>query len=146
MIKKILVPIDGSDHSKKALVFACDMAERYDATIDLLHIVQAPDGQHTMELGAAAITAETPHDELKKAGHKVIQAAAEIVETLGCKLGKHQIEGGSPAKQILEHSRDSDVDIIIMGSRGLGNQGNELLGSVSDRVSNLAECTCVTMR
>ncbi|MCP3689188.1 MAG: universal stress protein [Gammaproteobacteria bacterium] len=146
MIRKILVPVDGSDHSKKALVFACDMAERYDASIDLIHVLQVPEGKHTMELGAAAITTETPPEELKEAGRKVIQAAAGIVKALGCKLGKRKVKDGAPAEQILDHSTKNDIDIIIMGNRGLSNQTSESLGSVADRVSHLAECTCVTMR
>ncbi|MCP4188828.1 MAG: universal stress protein [Gammaproteobacteria bacterium] len=146
MIHKILVPIDGSEPSRKALLFACDLAAKYDASLDLLHVVQAPEGQHTMVLGAAAITVETSRDELEEAGRKAMQAATEIVDQLGCKLDKQQIEGGSPTKQILDHAGKNDIDLIIMGSRGLSDLGGILLGSVSHKVSHLAECSCVTMR
>ncbi len=146
MIKRILVPIDGSNHSKKALAFACDMAAKYDASLDLLHVVQAPEAQHTTMPDAAAITAEISNEALKEAGHKVMQAAAEVVDTFDCKLDKQQLEEGPPAKQILNHARDKNIDLIIMGSRGLSSLEGVLLGSVSDKVSHLAECTCVTMR
>ncbi|MCP4489455.1 MAG: universal stress protein [Gammaproteobacteria bacterium] len=146
MINKILVPLDGSDLSKKALIFACEMALRYDSSLSLLHVVQALDGQHTMALGEAAITVETTHEELEEAGCKVMEAAVEIVDILGCKLDKQQIESGSPAKQILDHAANNSIDIIIMGSHGLSSLEGVMLGSISDKVSHLATCTCVTIR
>jgi len=146
MIKKILVPIDGSPHSKKALEFACDLAVKYDAGLHLLHIVQAVQGEYTLVLGGAAVTVEASQEELKKAGADVMNAAREIADEQGCRVAKTHIEGGVPAQKILNYESHNKVDMIVMGSRGLSDLAGLFLGSVSHRVSHLAKCTCVTVR
>jgi nucleotide-binding universal stress UspA family protein len=56
------------------------------------------------------------------------------------------LEVGDPAETILRVARDRAVDMIVLGSRGLGDPEGLLLGSVSHTVAHLAACTCVTVR
>ena len=146
MIKRILVPIDGSQHSKKALEFACDLALKYDAGLHLLHIVQAVAGEYTLVLGGAAVTIDADQEKLKNAGADLMNAAQQVADEHGCRVANTHIEGGVPAQKILNYASHSKVDMIVMGNRGLSDLAGLLLGSVSHRVSHLAECTCVTVR
>ena len=146
MINRMLVPVDGSEHSRNALEFACDLAKKYKAKMRLLHVVQAPSGSHTLVLGATAISVQTTREQLQEIGHKIIEAARQYAEGLGCHDVDTQIEGGPPAHQILRCARENEVDMIVMGSRGLNSVTGLLIGSVSLKVSHLAECTCITVR
>ena len=53
---------------------------------------------------------------------------------------------GSPAREIVDYARKKDVDMIVMGTRGLGDVEGMLLGSVSRGVGMLAECSCLTVK
>ena len=56
------------------------------------------------------------------------------------------VQEGDPAQTILQVARERHADMIVMGSRGLGDVGGFLLGSVSHKVSSLAECTCIIIK
>ena len=146
MINKILVPVDGSKASDKALEFACNLAEKYDADLHIQHTVETTLHEHAMFLGSAGFAFELNDDDIQKAGQKVIEAAKKIVDAQNCKSAVTEITHGSPTQNILDRAKDGDIDMIVMGSRGLSDLGGLLLGSVSHKVSHLAECSCVTVR
>lgn len=146
MISKILVPVDGSKQSDKALEFACSLAEKYDASLHIQHTVETTLHEHAMFLGSAGFALELNDDDIQKAGQKIMDAASKIVDTQHCKSVVTEITHGSPAENILQRAKDNDIDMIVMGSRGLSDLGGLLLGSVSHKVSHLAECSCVTVR
>lgn len=145
MIKNILVPVDGSKYSKKALELACDLADKYDAGLHLLHVILSPEAKHTLVLGGASVTVDASEEEIEKAGHKVIEAAKKIAGEHGRNKVETEVVGGPTAQRILEYAKDNDVDMIVMGSRGLSDISGLLVGSVSHKVSHLARCTCVTV-
>jgi nucleotide-binding universal stress UspA family protein len=129
MSKTILVPVDGSEHSKKALEFAAELGTKFEG-----------------QLSAAAITVHTTGDELEDVGVKVIAAAREIAAAHGCTDVEAKAVLGDPASEIVERAREIDADMIVMGSRGLSDLTGLLMGSVSHKVAHLAPCTCVTVR
>lgn len=145
MIKNILAPVDGSEHSKKALELACDLADKYDARMHLLHVILSPEAKHTLVLGGASVTVDASKEEIEQAGHKVIEAATKIAAEHGRKDVESDVVGGPTAQRILEYAKDNDIDMIVMGSRGLSDISGLLVGSVSHKVSHLAKCTCVTV-
>jgi nucleotide-binding universal stress UspA family protein len=53
---------------------------------------------------------------------------------------------GDPVEEIIQFAKNNDIDMIVIGSRGLGKIKGLLLGSVSSKVCHLAECTCVTIK
>ena len=146
MISRILVPVDGSEHSKNALEFACDLAKHYDAEVNLLHVVQSVHYDRVMVLGASRVTIHMNQEEMEKAGNSVLEAANAIAEEQGVKAINMSIESGPPAETILAESKNKDIDLIVMGSRGLSDIGGLMLGSVSHKVNHLAKCTCVTVK
>lgn len=146
MIKKILVPVDGSKQSDKALEFACNLAEKYDASIILEHTVETTLHEHAMFMGSAGFAFELDEEQIHKAGEVVIEAAMKIVGKHGKISTTSIIDHGSPTLNIVQCAKDNKADMIVMGSRGLSDLSGLLLGSVSHKVSHLAECTCVTVR
>lgn len=146
MINKILVPVDGSKQSDKALEFACNLAEKYGATLLIQHTVETTLHEHAMFMGSAGFAFDLDEEEIQKAGKAVIEAATKIVDQHGHVAAETVIAHGSPAHNIVEYAKGNKVDMIVMGSRGLSDFGGLMLGSVSHKVSHLADCTCVTVR
>lgn len=143
---KILAPIDGSEHSKKALEFACRFARMYQASLIVLHVLHEAPGSDTLVLGGASVTVEASREDLEKAAAGLFAAAREVAAQAGCTDIETVVRGGYPAQQILKFAKKNHVDIIVMGSRGRSDFKGLLLGSVSHRITNLAECTCITVR
>ncbi|MCP4432997.1 MAG: universal stress protein [Gammaproteobacteria bacterium] len=146
MIEKILVPVDGSKQSAKALEFACNLADKYNANIVIQHTVETTLHEHAMFMGSAGFAFELDEVEVEKAGKQVIEAALKIVDQHDHVTVETVIDHGSPAHNIIQCAQGNKVDMIVMGSRGLSDLGGLLLGSVSHKVSHIADCTCVTVR
>jgi nucleotide-binding universal stress UspA family protein len=148
MIKKILVATDGSDHAKKAIDYACDLTLKYDAEVYLLHVIyKSGVPKNLLKVLEAHRIEKTPeHAILKEIGDRIIEMAERECREKGLKNFQSSIIEGDPAQAIIEFAREKGVDMIIMGSRGLGNLEGVFLGSVSHKVCNLAHCTCLTVK
>jgi nucleotide-binding universal stress UspA family protein len=146
MFDRIVVPVDGSSHSKKALNLACDIADKYDSKLYIIHVVQSVPESLKLVLGSSRVSIKTPHEDLVKAGKKVIDAAKKIATEHGCEVADTKSTAGSPTKQILKYAQRHHPDAIIMGSRGLTDIEGLFLGSVSHKVGHHAQCTCITVR
>ena len=148
MQKKFLLATDGSANSRKALEFAVEMASHYDAQLYVLHVVS------TMEIPMDIlkyISAEDIEDPpasvyLEKIGLKILQQSEQECKITGCENVHTVVLRGDPADMIIEFAKENGIDIIIMGSRGFRGIKGRLLGSVSRKVSNSAECTCIIVR
>lgn len=140
MIKRILVPTDGSDHARKAVEIASEIALKYKATLYLVHVVSplptmgGPDIRKQLE------------DEQQKFAKEILKKAEKEVKNKGVESFKSTTLQGYPAEEIIQFARKSSVDTIIMGSRGAGKLEGLLLGSVSHKVCHLAHCTCMTVK
>ena len=176
MIKTIVVPTDGSGHAKKAVDLAADIAEKYGARMVILHILlrhtsefdiealcrenAMPDAlakkfadlqQDFLELvtvsaDAGPISIPIPDELLNEVGDLILGNARKRAESKNVKDITVHILDGAPADQIVAAAGKENADMIVMGSRGLGNIAGLLMGSVSHKVSHLAECTCVTVK
>lgn len=146
MFKKILVPIDGSDFSTLAAQKALFMAVKHEAAITLLHVIPDPhSGKHKANMKPEQVEA------LESEGHAILEQIRSLLETINPeeegKIGlKTELSWGHPAEVIIEKARLESMDLIVMGSRGLGALSGLLLGSVSDRVSKMAPCPVLIVR
>ena len=150
MIKRILLATDGSEHSKKAMDFAVDMAGKYDAILDFIHVISKPKVPPELMQYIDSDKIEDPPESVYFA-----QMAKKIMDVCGdaCSLGGVKTEkirtnvlSGEPAEMILEYAKEKNVDAIVMGNRGLGGIAGRLLGSVSRKVTHYAECTCIIVK
>lgn len=128
---KILVPIDGSKNSKRALIEAKRLAEYQGGEITLMTVVKP------------LIVPYFGNTELARLDQKNIETAKELLLTNTKKEFEHSsvkvetiLKKGNPAEEILNEVEANDYDLIVMGSRGLGTFSKALLGSVSSRVLN----------
>jgi len=145
MATKILVAVDGSEYSKKALEFACEMAKRFEAGVHIVHVPQGTAADRVMVLGGAAVMLHASRDEIEAAGNKLIESSVEIAEENGCKNVATELRAGDPAREIVASAEENEADYLVIGSRGLGDFGSMLLGSVSNKINHTAPCTCITV-
>jgi nucleotide-binding universal stress UspA family protein len=141
MPKKILVPVDGSEQARKAIDFAANLAKQDDTVIHLLHVYKLPIVPEGM--GEYVISDRI---ELQALGDRIIAAAEDEARNKGVLHVTATVVEGDPAERVIAYAKEHDVDMIVMGSRGLGSFKGLLLGSVSNKVSHRADRTCVIVR
>lgn len=143
MFATILVAIDGSDPSNKALEAACAMAKSFDAELYLVH---SPQLETTMiAVGYTVVDLPVTPERIAEAGQAVMDAAVARAIELGVTPAGTTIGTGDATDDILDASKLNDVDLIVMGRRGLGSLASLFLGSVSQKVAHGATCSLLTV-
>jgi len=140
-VRNILVAVDGSQSSQRAVEFAASLAAATDASLALLHVL-SPE-EHSLA-GASALSQE----DLSK---RTQQAAAPILDAARNIAGEHlvvttDVRRGHPADEIVAYAAQITADLIVMGSRGLSDLQSLLLGSVSSSVVQHAPCSVTIVR
>ena len=138
MIKNILVPVDGSDGSDKAVEKAVEIAEICGAKVNFLYVANI----NQLAINAALTNAIL--DAVRKAGNTILERAENLVPN-GVSYEKF-LETGSPAVMILDFKEKLSADLIVMGSRGLGLVKGVLLGSVSQYIMEQANCPVLVVK
>ena len=151
MFKTILVAVDGSDHSWKALDLATEMAKSHGAKLHILHVNPYQDVPEALRDFAKAEHVPLEEERFrfhygKTLGDRLTQLAEDRARTNGLTAVSAQTAEGRPADAILEVAKRQAVDAIVLGSRGAGYISGMLLGSVSHRVANLADVTCIVVK
>ena len=144
-LNRILVPVDFSAHSEKAIRFATTLANKFGARLSLLHVVEDPfvTGAWQAEVFVPNIP-ELLNDLIKAAQTQMTERKKELaihgfaVETV--------VITGRPATAIVEHASTGAFDLIVMGTHGRTGLSHALLGSVAERVVQKAPCPVLTVR
>jgi len=129
MFKHILVAIDGSEEAQRVIEVACSVAKESEAPLTLVHVPQS----ETTALAVGAIAglhaamAMPTATQIKTAGQEVLDRGVARAILSGCPT----------VTPILR--------LIVTGRRGLGGLGTLVLGSTSQRIAHLAECSCLTV-
>lgn len=152
MFQKILVPLDGSEPSSKALEYGIDVAKRFGSEIILLHIYSRGVPFVTPEAGAlptptvasAEITVEVI-EAAKRMGNKILAEAKHTVEKQKIPV-KTVLEEGDVVHEIVRTAKEEKIDLIVMGARGVGRIKELLLGSVSHGVCRKAPCSVMIVK
>jgi nucleotide-binding universal stress UspA family protein len=146
----ILVPVDGSEYSKRALDKAIELSKKLEAKIDLLTSVAASVAQPPGVILSGAVkgkSATKSIDEyVKKAldeANMMLQENVKYCKNKGVEAS-YKVISEHPAKAILDYSKKNQNDLIVMGSQGLrGIKKIKVLGSVSRQVLENASCPLV---
>ena len=150
MYTHLLVPVDGSDSAKRAVQAAADLAERYGATLTLIHVLTQSGSRAVPEDLKAYTKLEhirvTEHDLIQGAGKEILNAAETLARGNGAKTCKAVLMTGDPATCITDYIDKNGVDLIVMGRRGLGDFSGVFLGSVSHKVAQASDCSCLTVK
>lgn len=144
MGKHILVPVDGSSQSEKALEHV--LSERSDASITLVHVINPVNAfgygdEEYFDVEAYQQEERRRREETERMLEEYRERASEAgvdAETV--------VATGNPARGILKVAEDRDVDQIVMGSRGRSGVGRVLFGSVAESVTRRASVPVTIVR
>jgi len=129
LFTKILVPVDGSDNSYRALDAALFLSEKLGSDITVLHVMeQIP----IIHIESQKLLSELL-ENYKKENQDILSKCLEIARKKGVTINTILLQG-NPASIILDFSKKEKYDIVIMGSRGMGKFKELILGSVSSKI------------
>ncbi|MHC4942001.1 MAG: universal stress protein [Planctomycetota bacterium] len=144
-IDKILFPTDFSRCADQALSHALFLAERYEATLYMLHaIVLHEEDPHNPAKHFPDVDAL--YDILKKLAHTDMNGCLEAHDPGKVKIEMEHVRGFSTPDVIVDYATDNDIDLIVMGTHGRRGLGHVFLGSVAEEVVRLAPCPVITVR
>jgi nucleotide-binding universal stress UspA family protein len=152
MINKILVATDSSAASNRALKMAAQLANQYGAELHIIHVIrdmQIPfEIKEIPELEADKFESfnDAREEVMRKIAESVLKLAKDIAGKAGAGKVQTVIGTGDPATSILSVAKRRKVDMIVIGTRGLGKIKGKILGSVSRKVTNNAETSCLIVR
>jgi universal stress protein A len=142
-IKRILVPVDFSAQSIKALHYALSFAEQYGARLIVLNVVEP--AVYPSELGYIPNEIEALHEN-------VIRNAKECLQELVSSrlppqiAADHVVRIGSPYQEITAAASEQDTDLIVIATHGYTGLKHVFLGSTAERVLRHAPCPVLTVR
>lgn len=134
-VQHILVPTDFSRGSIAALDWAATIAERFGASVVLLHIVEVPAGlsESTLVRSEADGPMVPVGEYLRDTAIEQLQFAVRSLEARGV-AARYLVQSGAPHREILHEVESADVDLVVMGTHGRTGLRHLLLGSTAERV------------
>jgi len=135
---KILVPMDGSEYSQKALLHACDIAKNYQSNLILLYVVEK-------SLPINLLDRKEYLEILRKFGNNVLIKGKKITTDNGID-SKIIIKEGNITNEINKLAKNEKCNLIVVGSKGLGSTARFLLGSVSNKLANNSPCSILIIK
>ena len=134
----ILVPLDGSKYSEKALLHACDMAKNYQSHLILLYVVEKIISINLLDRSEYLKI-------LRKFGNNVLIKAKKTTTRQGMD-SKIIMKEGNITNEIIKLAKKEQCNLIIVGSKGLGATLRFFLGSVSNKLANNAPCSILIVK
>jgi len=134
----ILVPLDGSQDSQKALLQACDLAKNYQANLILVYVIDKP-------LSLNLLDRKEYLEILRKFGNKVLIKGKQTSENKGLDVTTIMKEGNI-TNEIVKLAKNKKCNLIIVGSKGLGATARFFLGSVSNKLANNSPCSILIVK
>jgi nucleotide-binding universal stress UspA family protein len=139
MFHKVLVAIDGSPASEKALAAAVDLAAHYKAELTAISVVVTPEVVGTVdEVDDLRQTAETHF-------RRIGEAAVEYARTRDVAL-RSVVVRGHAADAIVRYAESEGASLVVIGQHGHSRIARFFLGSTSDRVSEHCPCTVMIVK
>ena len=138
MINMILVPVDGSESSDRAVAQAISIAELCSSKLNFLYVA------NINQLAINACLSDAILAAVRKAGEVILDRAVNMLP--GDIKYETFSETGAPAVTILDFEKQINADLIVMGSRGLGLVKGVILGSVSQYIVERANCPVLVVK
>lgn len=142
-LKRILVPVDFNVPSRAALSVANDLAAALDASIDVLHVIDLPDGLSMASEGYVPLP-ENYRQAVER--HATEQLKDWLPTTSAPASASQHIAEGKPSVEIVRYADDHRADLIVMGTHGRTGVPHLVIGSVAESVVRGAHCPVLTVR
>jgi len=142
-LHRILVPIDFSEHSKKALQYAIPFAEQFKASLDLLYVVEPTVYPADFSFGQVGFPAI--EDELKQRGGDELKGL--IKREIGDRVeARSTVRIGKAFNEIDQFAQEASIDLIIIATHGHSGMEHVLFGSTAEKVVRHAPCPVLVVR
>lgn len=155
MFENILVPVDGSDHSLRALEAAIQVGKRFKGKLTLIHVYQVsvrpvviPEPTTLTPPPVTVITsAEVSKvaEAAREAAMKILKDGEEKAKAAGLDV-EIMLKEGNASQEILKAVKEGNFDLVAMGARGISKLKEILVGSVSDDVIRNASCPVLIVK
>jgi len=143
--KKILVPVDGSEQAAKAALHAAELGGKLGSSVTIIHVVPSLPLYVNTSPDHFGNIQQTIIDEFHRHGQEILEKT--MAELAGYNLTVDTVISiGNPAEEILKKAKQGGYELLVMGSRGLGEIKGYLMGSVSNRVTRHAVCPVLIVR
>jgi len=149
-VRRIMVPVDGSENAARALRVGVELAKKFDATLFVLTVtprnvtVQGVASEYMGDSGAMQMY----YDEMDRRSERILADSTDLARKSGLTDVRTEAipEFDSVTKQILEYAEKEKTDLIVIGTRGLSSFKKLFLGSVSSGVVTQAHCNVMVVR
>jgi nucleotide-binding universal stress UspA family protein len=143
-LHRILVPTDFSKYSQSALTYGAAFAEKFGAELYLLHVVQDL-SLYVPDALALPTPVSPPMEQFARAAREALERL--IVDNQLRRFTVHaEVREGTTFYEIIRFARETNVDLIVMGTHGHTGLAHVLLGSVTEKVVRKAPCPVLTVR
>jgi nucleotide-binding universal stress UspA family protein len=145
VIRSILAPTDFSHHAEGAVRYACGLAEKFGATLHLLHVL--PDVIVPVGPDPALITS-VPPEYYAETQAQSREALTQVVAPDWPQPQQivHEVDWGDPVEGIVRYATERGIDLIVLATHGRTGLSHVLLGSVAERIVREAPCPVLTIR
>ena len=137
MFKTIVVAIDGSEPSKRAVQAACALAKAFEGEVHLVHALDNKSGD--VPMGRKDSAGE-------KSGSAIVEEAVSLAESHGVSPSSTTIGEGESYDEIMTITQLYGADLIVTGRRGLGNISGLFAGSTSQKIAKNAACAFLSVK
>jgi len=142
-LKKILVPIDFSDHSKKALRYALPFARQFNAQLELMYVVEPT--IYPSDFGFGQVGFPDVEKELHEKATQELAALIESSVPLSIRSSS-VVSTGIPFVEITTYAQAEDIDLIIVATHGRTGVEHILFGSTAEKIIRKAPCPVLVVR
>lgn len=142
MIKKILVPLDGSQLAENALPYAEEMARKFEAQLVLIQVLQPKVMMAEFEPGFFNDAIKQEHDSAKIYLHNL----KDRIGFFHIPVEVEVLDGGAVADTIIDYANETETDLIVMNTHGRSGFSRWVYGSVANKVLQHAHCPVFLVR
>lgn len=149
MYDSILIPTDGSDQSARAADHGLTIAEQFDSTVHVVHVLDDRGSgrmsEAVSELSQGSAERQAMDERHEQAGEEVIEDIVQRAREADLDVVSEVVHG-APADVITDYAEDNGIDLIVMGARGRSAVGKFLMGSVAGKVARHAPVPVMLVR
>jgi nucleotide-binding universal stress UspA family protein len=144
--QKLLVAFDGSEDSKKAIKTACSLGKVLGSKLMILHVYTVPVYAYAGPGGVPPISIDSLEGAAKARAAAVVGAGLELAKDEGVEASGETLQSGSVVEAIVDYAAKENVQLVVIGTRGMTGFKRMLLGSVSVGVVAHAHCPVMVVR
>jgi universal stress protein A len=144
-VSKILVPVDFSDCARSALTHALSLAAELGSTVEAFHVAELPEFKSEVRVAAGTGTS-TLREYALDVARAELETFLSTLPVADRERVSVKLDAGKPQTAILARAKETNTDLIVMGTNGRTGRAHSLAGSVAESIVRTAPCPVLTVR